>query len=63
MPGAIHGLQIKNGQRSLFLKCKTSNTQAEWHKKLAIDLKKVSFFSVLFLKIDFIRNSYLKDSR
>ena len=44
MPGAIHGLQIKNGQRSLFLKCKSSNIQSEWYNKLKIYLKKVNEF-------------------
>lgn len=37
-PGAIHGIQLKNKQRSLFLRCKSSYQQNEWFNKLTIDL-------------------------
>ena len=32
--GAYHGIEIKNLQRSLVLKCRSSQQQHEWHEKL-----------------------------
>lgn len=34
--GAYHGIEIKNLQRSLVLKCKSAAQQLEWYDKIGI---------------------------